>query len=532
MNAPVPKDVSVFHKGEQMMQSRVGKRTEMENLGRAVIRPFMPDQHRAFFQKIPFLVLGSVDEDGWPWASMLPGDPGFISTPTDRRLIVNALPNAADPLRSALKVGAPIGGLGIELSTRRRNRVNATVGDVNATGFSLDVVQSFGNCSQYIQTHDVRFIRDPEAREPARVERLAHLDEAAREAIAATNSFYVASQAHTPAHAFANGVDVSHRGGRSGFVKVAGDTLLVPDFAGNNFFNTLGNFLLNPRAGLLFPDYKTGDLLMLTGTVEVLDENHPDIAAFQGANRGWRFELDHGLRLIDVLPFRGEFQDYSPNSLKADNWQNSEARAKAEMQRSAWRSFRVAAVQDESETIRSFTFQPTDDLPLPSFKPGQFLTIRVQPDGHSPLIRTYTVSSAPGEDGYRISVKREPGGVVSNHIHDTLAVGDLVEVKAPKGRFVFDTTDARPAVLFAGGVGITPMISMVRDALSDPQNLRPLTVFYAAQTTSQRAFHAELCRAEADQPGAVSVTSRSLDGLLRGIRRAWISMPRGASARN
>lgn len=520
MTASIPKDISVFHKGEQAMQSRVGKRADMEKLGRAVIRPYMPDQHREFFEQIPFLVLGSVDQDGWPWASILPGEPGFIRAPTDRRLTVTALPHADDPLGAALKAGAPIGVLGIELPTRRRNRVNATVGRVTEGGFSLDVVQSFGNCPKYIQTHDIRFIRDPNARQPMRIERLKQLDTAAQEAIASANSFYVASHARTPAQAFANGVDVSHRGGRSGFVKVEGNSLLIPDFAGNNFFNTLGNFLLNPRAGLLFPDYQTGDLLMLTGTVEVLEENHPDIAAFHGAGRAWRFEPDYGLRLIDALPFRGDLVDYSPNSLIADSWQNAEARVNAGNERSAWRSLRVAAIQNESETIRSFTFAPTDDLPLPSFEPGQFLTIRVQPDGQQPLTRTYTVSSAPDDEGYRISVKREPGGVVSNHVHDRLAVGDRVEVKAPKGRFVFDARAARPAVLFAGGVGITPMMSMVRNVLNDPQNQRPLTVFYAAQTTGQRAFHAELRRAEEVSGGRIrylSVIGRPEEGDRTGV---------------
>lgn len=520
MNAPFSDDLSPFHSGEQAMQSRVGKRADMEEMGRAVIRSFMPDQHREFFGKLPFVVLGSVDEDGWPWASMVSGRPGFLSTPHSRRLTVDARPHAQDPLGAALKTGAPIGVVGIELPTRRRNRMNATVGELHDTGFSLDVVQSFGNCPQYIQTHSVAFIRDPADTPPdATSHRFCDLDAAVHKIISDTNSFYVASYANTPQNTFAHGVDVSHRGGRPGFVKVEGNSLLIPDFAGNNFFNTLGNFLLNPRAGLLFLDYVTGDVLMLTGRAEVLAENHPDIAAFNGASRGWRFELHHGIRLNDALPFRAELQEYSPNSLMADDWATSQAREKAEAGRSIWRPMRITSVRDESETIRSFTFEPTDDLPLLPFQPGQFLTLRVCPDDKQPLTRTYTVSSAPGDAGYRISVKREADGVVSNYLHDTLAVGDQIHVKAPKGRFYLDSTGTRPAVLIAGGVGITPMMSMVRHVLNERQQARyarDLTVFYATQTTGQRAFHPELRQAEEGSDGWVryiSVVERPEEGV-------------------
>ncbi|WP_170384645.1 FAD-binding oxidoreductase [Ruegeria atlantica] len=512
MNAPVTAQKSPFHTGEQDMQSRVGKREKIEDLGRNFIRPFMPDQHREFFGKLPFIVIGSVNPDGWPWASMLSGRPGFMNSPHNARLDIDARPLVDDPLGGALETGAPIGLVGVELSTRRRNRMNATVGLVEGDGFSLDVVQSFGNCPQYIQTHEVSFVREPDANiERRRSDRFFELDTQASAMISSAYSFYVASSANTPDH---TGVDVSHRGGRSGFVKVEGNSLLVPDFAGNNFFNTLGNFLVNPRAGLLFPDYQTGDVLMLTGTVEVLQEDHPEIAGFQGASRGWRFHLYQGLRIYDALPFRAELQEFSPNSLMADSWQAVEDRQKAEVLRRQWRWMRVVSVCDESKTIRSFNLEPADGLPLPSFEAGQFLTIRVSPDSEKPMTRTYTVSSAPGDPGNRISVKREPDGIVSKYLHDVISVGDLVEVKAPRGQFYLNADETRPAVLFAGGVGITPIMSMTRHVLNEGQrtgHTRQLTIFQAAQTVSQRAFHADLRRAEAKSGGKVrhvSVISR------------------------
>ncbi len=524
MNAPTSISSSPFHKGERELQDREGKREAMEAIGRTAIRPFMPDQHRDFYENIPFVLIGSVDADGWPWASMLTGGPNFITSPNDKRLDLDARPLDDDPLRANLQAGSPVGLLGIELSTRRRNRVNATVRAIGDGGMALDVVQSFGNCPQYIQTHAIEFVRDADvATKHARTDKFSNLDAAAQAFIAQANSFYVASSSDVAENPMAKGVDVSHRGGQTGFLKVEGNTILVPDFSGNNFFNTLGNFLVNPKAGLLFPDYGTGDVLMLTGTTEVLDANAPEIAGFQGAERGWRLTLDHGIRMYDALPFRANFTQWSPNSLMVDNWAKAEARNKAETARNDWRMLRVAAAKEESSVIRSFTFEAADNQPLPSFEAGQFLTIRITPDDANPQTRTYTVSSAPADNGYRISVKREPGGVVSNHLHDRLKVGDLIEAKAPKGTFYIDALDKRPAALFAGGVGVTPMISMTRHVLNESlrkRYTRPLTVFHAAQTSGQRAFSDEFRAAEKQSGGNiryVSIIGKPEDGEVHGI---------------
>ena len=524
MNALPSNPLSPFHKGEREMQDRAGKRESLEAFGKIAIRPFMPDQHRAFYEQIPFIVMGSVDGDGWPWASMLTGGPNFITSPNTQRLDLNARHLDDDPQSTNLQAGSPVGLLGIELSTRRRNRMNATVRAIAGGVISLDVVQSFGNCPQYIQTRDIRFVRDADSavnRPPT--DKFSNLDAAAQAFIAQANSFYVASASDVAENPMAKGVDVSHRGGQSGFLKVEGNTILVPDFSGNNFFNTLGNFLVNPKAGLSFPDYSTGDLLMLTGTTEVLDADAPEIAGFKGAERGWRFTLDHGNRIHDALPFRADFTQWSPNSLMADNWTEAEARKKAEATRNAWRKLRVVALKDESSVIRSFKFEAVDDQPLLSFEAGQFLTIRVRPDDTDPQTRTYTVSSAPDDTGYRISVKRERGGVVSRYLHDKLKVGDVIEAKAPKGSFYIDALDKRPAVLFAGGVGVTPMMSMTRHVMNEglrTRYTRPLTVFHAAQTTEQRAFLDEFRAAERQTGGKIkylSIVGQPEEGEVEGV---------------
>jgi len=240
-----------WHAGERALHDRLGLGDKMDRIGRANIRSFMPDQHREFFAQLPFLILGSVDGAGMPAASLLAGPPGFAHSPDPYRLDIAARPVAGDPLDAALRPGAPIGLLGIELPTRRRNRMNGRVIASDARGFSVAVDQSFGNCPQYIQRRD--YLLPEESRVP-RVEGLADLDAEARALITGADTLFVASAATAEGPLARSGVDVSHRGGRPGFVGIESDgALVVPDFRGNRYFNTLGNLLVHPQAGLLFP---------------------------------------------------------------------------------------------------------------------------------------------------------------------------------------------------------------------------------------------------------------------------------------
>ena len=257
---------AAFHEGERRLQARDGLQERMAEIGPRVIRDRMPDQHRDFFAQLPFLVVGLVDAQGQPWASVLAAEPGFVQSPTDTRLDIAALPSSQDPVQAALQPGAAIGLLGIEPHTRRRNRANGVVERVDGVGFSVRVTQSFGNCPKYIQPRKAEFT--PRARtRAAPAERADALDLEAMRFIAQADTFFIAT-AHPDSAANAgvrsHGVDVSHRGGPAGFVSVHDDrTLSVPDFVGNFFFNTLGNLLLNPRAGLVFIDTVRGDLLHL-----------------------------------------------------------------------------------------------------------------------------------------------------------------------------------------------------------------------------------------------------------------------------
>ncbi|WP_175917532.1 pyridoxamine 5'-phosphate oxidase family protein [Burkholderia pyrrocinia] len=514
MNAPtaaVPGwelDAAPFHAGELAVQQRAGVTDAAGAAGRRGIRRFMPDQHRTFFAQLPFFVLGGVDAHGQPWATLRAGAPGFVTSPDARTLRIAAPALPGDPLAGAWRPGAPLGGLGIEFDTRRRNRVNGVVRAVDGDALTIAVEQSFGNCAKYIQGRTPTFVaRDGDADvEPDVSDRLNDAD---RALLAQADTFFVAS-ANTSADAgAARGADVSHRGGMPGFVRVDdAHTLTTPDFSGNRFFNTLGNLLHDPRAGLLFVDFDSGDLLYVAARAEIVWDG-PLVASFDGAQRVVRFHVREVRRMRAVLPFRWSAVERAPQfavmtaaaggavtvavapvpSASATGLASASASTSA----STWRSLRIAKIVDEARAIRSFHFEPVDGGALSAYEAGQHLTLRVAlPGSDAPSIRSYTLSDAPGDAHYRITVKRE--GRVSTWLHDHAQVGMTLDAQMPRGRFTFDFASPRPAVLVSAGIGITPMIAMLRRALADAAPPRRVVFVHGAREAADRPFAAELAR--------------------------------------
>jgi ferredoxin-NADP reductase len=147
---------------------------------------------------------------------------------------------------------------------------------------------------------------------------------------------------------------------------------------------------------------------------------------------------------------------------------------------------RVARILPETPTISSVYLSTTDGTPLPEAQPGQYLSIRLAVGGAAPTVRSYSLSSAPGADAYRISVKREPHGQVSGYIHGTLRPGDLVEIASPRGTFVLED-GTTPVVLVSAGIGATPVLAMLHRfaAARDP---RALWWIHIARERAQQPF--------------------------------------------
>lgn len=458
---------SPFHKGEQAVQERVGVRDRIESSARRVVRDHLPHQHRAFYGQLPFVLIGSVDKHGRPWASLIAGRPGFMASPSPRRLDIAARPPAGDPLGTTLKEGADVGLLGIQLETRRRNRLTGHIVSVGDHGFTVAVEQAFGNCPQYIQTRSVEVLPEVDMPEPARsIIRLDRFDARTRDMIVRADTLFVATAYAGEADAACRnptlGADVSHRGGRPGFVRVEDErTFVFPDYSGNNHFNTVGNLLLNPKAGFLFVDFETRDVVYMTGATEVVWEGE-EVRAFAGAERLIRFRAEDVIRADASLPLAFDFGEWSPMLEHTGNWEQAAETIAAERERNVHTPYEIFDVRPESEAITSFHLRRADGKAPARHEPGQFLPVRISiPGEERPAIRTYTISDAPDGKHYRLSIKREGGtALVSNFLHEHAKPGFRLEAMVPRGKFVLDRSSERPVVLLSAGVGITPMIAI------------------------------------------------------------------------
>jgi ferredoxin-NADP reductase/predicted pyridoxine 5'-phosphate oxidase superfamily flavin-nucleotide-binding protein len=488
---------SPFHPGEQAIQRRVGAREQVEEIGRRFIRDHLPPEHREFYAGLSYLLLGSIDETGRPWASILVGPQGFVRAPDDRHLQIAARPLPGDPAREHLVPGAAAGVLGIDFTTRRRNRMNGRIDRLDDGEMTIAVDQSFGNCPMYIQVRELdRVDLEADHSTAGRSERIETLSDSDRQLIRRSDSFFIATHFAAGEGRSSDGADVSHRGGRPGFVRIAEDgTLTWPDFTGNSHFNTLGNIELNPRAGLLFIDYESGSLLSLTGSAEIVWDG-PELHAFKGAERLVRFRPESGWRLPAALPLRWRLREYSPVLQQTGSWEDVDA---AMARGSAVRPYAVTNVVEESSSIRSIYLRPADGGALPCHVAGQFLPLALEIPGHeTPVHRTYTISNAPDGAALRLSIKREqaprpelPPGLSSSFLHDSVETGTILQALPPRGTFLLDRDSCRPVVLLSAGVGVTPMIAMLEQLANENDACGPARDVYfvhGARNGAELAF--------------------------------------------
>jgi ferredoxin-NADP reductase/predicted pyridoxine 5'-phosphate oxidase superfamily flavin-nucleotide-binding protein len=429
---------SVFHEGERRIHARLGIGEQIEPWAARVVRPFLPGEHREFYATLPFVVAAARDAQGRPWATVLAGEPGFVSSPDPSSLGIAALPPHGDALANALLDEDEVGLLGIELHTRRRNRVNGHVVARSDRAITLSVDQSFGNCPQYITER--HWHRGQPLTSGAQVVRGDSLGQAQRKLIRRADTFFIASGFRGSGDSPVFGMDASHRGGPAGFVQVRSARRLVfPDYAGNNHFNTLGNLEMDPRAGLLFVDFECGSLLQLSGCTRV-DWDSAEIERFPGARRLVHFEVEAMVSRPGALGLR---------------WQRAGTPV---------RELRVIDKRRESADVTSFVLASRDGRALAPFAAGQYLPVQLEIPGRGgAVLRTWSLSGSPDDEHYRISVKREPFGVASRYLHDEVAVGSCLAAAGPQGDFVLDDSAARAVVLVSAGVGLTPLVSMAHE---------------------------------------------------------------------
>lgn len=437
MLADTPTADSPFHQGERDIHNHLG--INIEAWARKIIRDHMPKQHRDFYQQLPFLVVAARDSNGQPWATLIEGPEGFVSASNPTTLLINAKPAPGDAISESLSVGSDFGILGIELGSRRRNRVNGHIKGVSTGALEFTVEQSFGNCPQYIHARDWTRVSD---NQPQSANRGNALTSGQVDWTEGADTFFIASGFRGQGKSASYGMDASHRGGEPGFVQVISPTRVrFPDYAGNNHFNTIGNIMSDGRAGFTFVNFDTGSLLQMTGRAHI-DWDSDDVAKFPGARQLVVLDIEEIVELTSALSLR-----WSAEAV-------------------AVRTLRVVDKIKESADVTSFVFEARDGGALPAFEAGQHLPLELEIDGMKKKIaRQYSLSGSPTNPRYRISVKREPHGLVSNLLHDHLEVGSFINAGTPAGDF-FLPPGNRPVVLISAGVGVTPMMSMLHDTVT------------------------------------------------------------------
>lgn len=491
---------SPYHEAEILVQKRSGRRHFAQALAPRIFTRLSPEAID-LFAAVPFVIVGSLDEAGRPWASILSGPTGFASV-VDDGLKIDAQPACGDPLVSTMANGGDVGMLAIDFARRTRYRVNGNASP--ASGHLLvNVKQCYRNCPQYIHGRSAEYReRRPAIEEPPSARRLSALDEWSFGIVSRAETFFIATHGcGTRCDDPRLGADVSHRGGNAGFVEVRADGKRVafPDYIGNFMFNTLGNLARYPRCGLLFIDFATGRTVQVTGTVSV-DWDVERISNTPGAQRMVDVEIDEVIVGPDTGNLRWTFIEHAPDLLRYRTEQLDHVERSgddSDIAPEGFHRYTVSKVVDEADNIRSLYLRP-DEGSISAYQPGQHLQVRCTlPERSTPVIRHYSLSDYnPEHNEYRIGIRKNTNdapGSVSRYIHDTIRAGSRLLVSEPKGEFVLDASGKNPVVLISAGVGITPMLCMLK-ALAAGNPARPVWFIHGARNGAEHAYSSEVRR--------------------------------------
>ncbi len=471
--------LDLYHEGELQVQAKSGLTQEAQMVAGAIQSYIHPGAAR-FIDQQAMAVLGSLDADGRVWASVVFGVPGFLRAIDGSTLTIqrNACHVAVgDPLWRNLETNPQLGILLIELASRRRLRVTGVAHLSQEGDCQIDVQRTYANCPKYIQR---RRLGVPEMIDSkASLEWLEgrELNMAQQALVGQADTFFVAS-AHPE-----QGADASHRGGHPGFVKVLNSQRLrIPDFVGNNMFNTLGNFVSYPSAGLIFIDFDRGRILQMSGRPELLLHESDEQGETGGTARYWEFEVETWRE--SPLPVRLEwvFLDYSPHIPRAHP---ADSETKVEPL-----ALRVEQDWMETESIKGFLLVPVKGGGLPRFEPGSHLPVKVRDWEGQWVERHYSLLSDPSDRShYRIGVRLESAGRGgSSYLHDAVHAGDLLQVMLPRNAFPL-VPGADHSILLAGGVGITPLIAMLHSLKATGSSFE---LHYSARHLADLAFKSEI----------------------------------------
>jgi len=476
-----------FHQGELKVQqlaneAAIGQRNGSVISDKIILGaiPFIAQQN--------MIVVSSLDRKGRVWASVLVGNAGFVHAPDassmqiDKTKIVS---NPTDPLWENIKFNPQVGVIAIELSTRRRLRVNGRIHQLDETNFEIVVEQAYPNCPKYIQRRSINIEGAAPVRKTAQTKVGTKLSPQQLKLIRTADSLFVgsASPVHSvsvptdPTQLVQHGGDASHRGGFPGFIQVEGQTLVIPDYQGNSMFNTLGNIEVYPFVGVAIIDFERNTILQLSGRAKILWDQDDPANKSAGTKRFWELIVEEWQESSMPETTNWHFHDYSPHNPREKKPQEPSVDELV---------LKIEDVTSKSPRIKQYRLVPLDGEKLPSFDPGAHLPIKlVLPTGIE-IERQYSILSSSNETRfYEIAVQRElneKGG--SNLIHDHFNTGLVVNAAPPRNEFPLSPI-ANHTILIAGGIGITAILSMVRELIEKNASFE---IHYTARTEVEMAF--------------------------------------------
>ena len=296
---------SPFHQGELDVQKLAGEQAIASRLSK-LIQNAIPTRALDFIRQQSVIWIGIEGQDSFLWAFPLFGSPEFIN-PDKERLLEISLENnfpIPDEWHNTLQKGKAIGCLVVDLSTRSRIRINGTIREITKSSLQVDIQQAYPNCPKYIRKREIQgktvfskftFISSD-----------IELNEQTKSIIDCSDTAFVASLA-------SNGADVSHRGGKAGFIKhYLSNKILMPDYKGNSMFNTLGNFKANPQGGIVIVNFTRGYYLQLSGKINIIFDKEPSILDTGGTNRFWELEIHKWYLFQLKSSFKWNDLDFSP----------------------------------------------------------------------------------------------------------------------------------------------------------------------------------------------------------------------------
>jgi uncharacterized protein len=300
--------IETFHKGEIAVQQKVGEVIMASSVGR-IISAKIPKRVNLFIEEQPMIIVSSTDKFDNIWTSVLFGNIGFTSVINEDTISFeksDIYSTNTDIFFENTKEQKEIGTLFIELSTRRRFRINGAVQQTDNT-IEVSVQEAYPNCPKYIQQRVVNVPKDYKQTN-AVIENGTTINQQIKVWITQSDTFFIGSKSDN------NKLDASHRGGNKGFIEIIGNTLKIPDYKGNSMYNTLGNIHQNSKAGLLFIEFEKGKTLQLTGKSEVLyDQNsEEDLIKTGGTGRYLLFNIEKWLKTENHHNIKWDFLSNSP----------------------------------------------------------------------------------------------------------------------------------------------------------------------------------------------------------------------------